>query len=214
MVRLMSVSAQSTRGRAAPWGADLPVDEEQARARILDAAEACYAERGPSNTRMTDIAKRAGVHRSTVYTYFANRDAVLAACFVRAEDEISKAEEPCWQADQPFLERLVRATLVGMKTGRQSPTMQLMIGEAEVLHMFRVAEASELWRKRLTDDFGGRIADAVAHGEVRDDVSPETMAYWVTRIVFSLIAEPGRPEDGGDEGILRTFVTASLAPRS
>jgi hypothetical protein len=28
----------------------------------------------------------------------------------------------------------------------------------------------------------------------------------------SLIAEPGRPEDGGDEGILRTFLPASLEP--
>ena len=163
---------------------------------------------------MTDIAMKAGVHRSTVYAYFPNREAVLAACFVRAVDDVDEAEEPYWRAPGPFLERLVAATLAGMEAGRRSPTMRLLIGEDELYHTFRAADASEIWRKKLTDSFGRRITDAVARGEVRDDVSPETMSYWVTRVVFSLIAEPGRPEDGGDEGILRTFVTASLAPRA
>jgi hypothetical protein len=53
----------------------------------------------------------------------------------------------------------------------------------------------------------------MAAGEVRDDVTAETMAHWVTRIAFSLAAEPGRPEDGGDEGLIRAFLPACLAPR-
>jgi AcrR family transcriptional regulator len=32
---------------------------------------------------MSDIARRAGVHRSTVYYYFAKKDTLLAASFVR-----------------------------------------------------------------------------------------------------------------------------------
>jgi AcrR family transcriptional regulator len=46
---------------------------------LLTAAEACYAEKGPVRTRMSDIARRAGVYRSTVYYYFAKKDTLLAA---------------------------------------------------------------------------------------------------------------------------------------
>jgi hypothetical protein len=53
----------------------------------------------------------------------------------------------------------------------------------------------------------------MAAGEVRDDLTAETMAHWVTRIAFSLAAEPGRPEDGGDEGLIRAFLPACLAPQ-
>jgi len=208
----MTVTGQPTPGRATAWGADTPIDEQQARDRLLDAAEACYADRGPSRTRMSDIAHRAGVHRTTVYSYFPNKDAVLAACFVRAVTEVLEAAEPCWHTDEPFLEQLVQAMLIGMEAGRRSPTMRRLIAEQEAGRTFRAAEASELWRRDLAENLGQRIAAAAATGQVRDDVSPETMAHWVTRIAFSLIAEPARPEDGRDEGILRTFLIASLAP--
>jgi AcrR family transcriptional regulator len=58
-----------------------PADEDEAREWLLAAADACYAERGPVRTRMSDIARRAGVHRSTVYYYFSKKDALLAASF-------------------------------------------------------------------------------------------------------------------------------------
>jgi AcrR family transcriptional regulator len=60
-----------------------PRTRTRARERLLAAADACYAAKGPVRTRMSDIARRAGVHRSTVYYYFAKKDTLLAASFVR-----------------------------------------------------------------------------------------------------------------------------------
>lgn len=207
--------AQTAQQRVGSWGADLPVDEDEARERLLAAAEACYAERGLAGTRMSDIARRAGVHRSTVYYYFPNKDAVLAASFVRALDSVLKAAEPCWSTDEPFLRRLVAACLIGNEAARTSPTMRLLIENNEDLgHTYHAAEASELWRTKLVDALGHRLAAAAHAGVVRDDLSSETLARWVVRINFSLMAEPAKPEDGGDEGILGALLTASLAPRS
>jgi AcrR family transcriptional regulator len=208
------MTVQTASEGAGAWGADTPLDEEQARERLLAAAEACYADRGPTRTRMSDIAHRAGVHRSTVYYYFPNKDAVLAASFVRALTGVLVAAEPCWHTDEPFLEKLVRACLVGNDAARNSPTMRLLIDDDELRHTIHAAEASELWRAKLADALGQRLAAAATAGEARGDLSPETLARWVTRINFSLIAEPGRPEDGGDEGLLRHLLAASLSPRS
>jgi AcrR family transcriptional regulator len=208
----MAAGASST--RAASWGADAPVGEEQARERLLDAAEACYLERGPTRTRMSDIANRAGVHRRTVYDYFPTKDALLAASFVRAISGVLDASEPCWHTAEPFLEQLVNAVVIGLEAARSSPAMALLIGADELGRTFRAAEASDVWSDNLAKALGQRIEAAMAAGEVRDDVTAETMAHWVTRIAFSLAAEPGRPEDGGDAGLIRAFVPACLAPRS
>jgi AcrR family transcriptional regulator len=209
----MARVAAKRSGRAAAWGADLPGNGEQARDRLLDAADACYRERGPSKTRMSDIADRAGVHRRTVYDYFPTKDALLAASFIRSISKVIEAAEPCWHTNEPFLEQLVHASLVGMEAARNSPTLSLLLGGDVLGRTYRAAAASEDWRKTLAEALDHRIAAAVAVGEVRADVPPEMMAHWVVRLGFSLLAEPGRPEDGGDEAILRAFLPASLANR-
>jgi AcrR family transcriptional regulator len=61
-------------------GADLLLNEDEAQERLLAAAKACYAERGPTGTRMSDIANRAGVNRSTVYYYFPTKTQFSPHC--------------------------------------------------------------------------------------------------------------------------------------
>lgn len=46
---------------------------------ILEAALACFAEKGFAAARMDDIAKRAGVTKGTIYLYFQNKEAVFKA---------------------------------------------------------------------------------------------------------------------------------------
>jgi AcrR family transcriptional regulator len=194
------------------WGADLPLDEDQAKERLLAAAETCYADRGPARTRMSDIANQAGVHRSTVYYYFPNKDAILAASFVRAMAGVLAAAEPAWQIAKPFSEQLVMACLAGNAAARNSPTMRLLIDNDEALRTFHAAATSALWRVTLAEALGQRIAAAIEAGEVRSDLTPETLARWIARINFSLITEPGNADDGGDEGLLRALLIPSLAP--
>jgi AcrR family transcriptional regulator len=206
------VTEGGTKG-GGPWGADTPQDEAQARDRLLAAAEACYAKRGVGRTTIVDIAREASVHRSTVYAYFPNKDEVLAACFVRSMASVLDAAEPCYRTDEPFVEQLICATVVGLATARKSSAVMLLLGEDQVGRTYHAAEASELWRTNLVEGVGQRIAAAATTGEVRDDVAVETMARWVTRLAFSLIEEPCSVEDGGDEALLRAFLPGALAPR-
>ncbi|EKF24941.1 bacterial regulatory s, tetR family protein [Mycolicibacterium hassiacum DSM 44199] len=204
--------ARPTPARRAPaWGADLPGSEEQARNRLLDAAERCYAELGVRRTRMSDIADRAGVHRRTVYSYFPSKDAVLEACFMRAEAQAMAAGARCFDTDEPFLTQLANAVLISVRICRESPSMRLLLADDGNRPM-HIAARSEAWRARLTKGFGHLLAEAVAAGEVRDDVPVDTLAHWVARIAFSLLAEPGRPQDGGDEGLVHAFLARCLQP--
>jgi AcrR family transcriptional regulator len=196
------------------WRAGSPSDEDEARERLLAAADACFAEKGPVRTRMSDIARRAGVHRSTVYYYFPNKDALLAASFVRVLAATLQAVEQCWQTDEPFLDQLIAASLRGNEIARSSPIMQSLIEDHQALGAaYRAAEGSEMWRAKLADALVQRLEAAAAADEIRRDLPADTLARWIVRINFSLVAEPARPEDGGEEGVLRNLLVASLKPR-
>jgi AcrR family transcriptional regulator len=200
-------------GRRAPaWGADLPLDVAAARARLIEAAEQCYAELGPRRTKMTHIAARAGIHRTTLYSYFRNREEVLTASYLQAAQNVLDAARPCWATEKPFLDQLIDACLVGIAAARSQPMMRVLIDRNELSYTQMVAAASHAWRTQLHEAFGRRLAMAAAVGDIRTDVSPETLAQWVVRICISMTGEPGRPEDGGDEGVLRRFLPRCLAP--
>jgi AcrR family transcriptional regulator len=53
---------------------------DQTRRRILDATVELHRTLGPGATRITEIARRAGVQRVTVYDHFPDEAALLAAC--------------------------------------------------------------------------------------------------------------------------------------
>jgi AcrR family transcriptional regulator len=69
------------------WRADAPEDPAAARARVLDAAEACFARDGVSKTSVEDVARAAGISRATVYRYFGGgRDEIVLGVVVREAD--------------------------------------------------------------------------------------------------------------------------------
>jgi hypothetical protein len=127
----------------------------------------------------------------------------------------AEAVEQCWQTDDPFLTQLVAACLRGIDIARSSPIMRSLIEEHQALGVaYRAAEGSELWRTKLADALVRRLEAAAAAGEIRRDLPADTLARWIVRINFSLIAEPAGSEDGGDEGLLRNLLVASLKPRA
>src|SRR5579863_6328670 len=78
---------------------------------ILDAALACFAERGFAATRLDDVAKRAGVTKGTLYLYFPNKEELfkavvrqsIVASIARGEALVAGSAEPA----PALLERLI-----------------------------------------------------------------------------------------------------------
>jgi AcrR family transcriptional regulator len=57
--------------------------QRQTRERIVAATEQLHREVGPARTTISDIARRAGVERLTVYNHFPELTQLLAACQAR-----------------------------------------------------------------------------------------------------------------------------------
>lgn len=64
------------------------IDEigDESRRRILDAAEALFAERGFDRTSFVDIAARSGISRGSIPWHFTSKDGLIIAVVERALD--------------------------------------------------------------------------------------------------------------------------------
>ena len=64
------------------------IQQEERRARILDAAERCFARTGFHRTTMQDICKDAGISPGALYIWFSSKEALIAGISARNRDEV------------------------------------------------------------------------------------------------------------------------------
>lgn len=69
------------------WSGAPPVDDAEARRRILDAATVCVDRLGAMEASLSDVATELGITRQTVYRYFASTDQLFVALAEDAADE-------------------------------------------------------------------------------------------------------------------------------
>ena len=70
---------------ASPFYIMVRVKDEMKKLAILAASKMAFAEMGIFKTRITDIAKLAGVASGTVYLYFKDKEDIIA--HIAAEDK-------------------------------------------------------------------------------------------------------------------------------
>jgi AcrR family transcriptional regulator len=76
----------------------LRIDAERNRSRIVEAAQADFAERG-LDVPLEDVAEHAGVGIATLYRRFPTREDLIAACFERRLEEYALAAEKALDAE-------------------------------------------------------------------------------------------------------------------
>jgi len=69
--------------RRSPSRPTAPTSADDARERILAAAERCIDRHGIRKTTMDDVASEVGLSRPNVYRYFADRDDLLIELITR-----------------------------------------------------------------------------------------------------------------------------------
>lgn len=146
------------------------------RERILDAAVRVLAKRGFHSTRISEVAKAAGVADGTIYLYFKSKDELLVSLF---EDRVERllaflqAELPRSGSASDKLKRIIELQLGLLEEERDL---------AEVLTVI-LRQSTKLMKKYAAPKFNAYldsiarvVADGQAAGELRSDVSPHLVA--------------------------------------
>ncbi len=146
------------------------------RERILQAATKVFAQKGFYATRVSEIAKAAGVADGTIYLYFQNKDDVLISIF---EDRIGRLLE--------ILQGVVESEASAEEQVRRIVELQLGLLEdqrdlAEVITV-NLRQSSRLLKQyaaplftRYLELMARVVADGQKDGTFRSDVHPKVAA--------------------------------------
>jgi AcrR family transcriptional regulator len=192
--------------RSRGWAGSTPASDEEAIARILDAVDEVVAERGPA-IRLTDVARKLGVTRQTVYRYFPNADALLIASAMRAVDGfIDQVAEHVRGLNDPVT-AVVECISFAVENLTGDPQLESLLTrrteDDDVISL--TADTATAFClsvfHRLDVDWKLHGFDITALGE---------LAEMTLRTVQSLLTDPGQRQR--DEIALRRFVARWLGP--
>jgi TetR/AcrR family fatty acid metabolism transcriptional regulator len=146
------------------------------RERILRAAIKVFARKGFYATRVSEIAKAAGVADGTIYLYFENKDDVLVSIF---EDRITKLLEVLRReidAGDGFEDKLRRVVelQLGLLEGQRDLAEVITVNLRQSSRLLK-QYAAPLFTEYL-EIVASLISEGQKQGVVRDDVSPRVVA--------------------------------------
>jgi AcrR family transcriptional regulator len=177
------------------WSGSAPASDDEAIARILDAAGKAIDARG-AEFSIADVARTLGVTRQTVYRYFPSTDALLVAAAVRAADDfqerleshlrgITDPVEAVTEGIATALEWLPKDKHLGLLIvpGRPNPHIESVTGDIAL-------DFGHSMVRRFDVDWAGL--------GLRDEDLNE-LAEHLLRIIQSFVTDPGRPPRTGED---------------
>jgi TetR/AcrR family fatty acid metabolism transcriptional regulator len=177
------------------------VDKGERRSEILAAATRVFARKGFSATRVTDIAREAGVAQGTIYLYFASREQILVAAFEDFAEEMMVGVKEAIEAEDSALgclRAVVRAVLSGMEAEPELSRVVLDFWSAGTFGKAGTDESPGIDAGRIYAEyrelFAELLEDAEGEGLFRSDLPEETPAVIVGAIdgvALQWIVDPG-----------------------
>jgi len=185
--------------------------------RILDAAIEVIAERGYFQSRVSDIAARAGVADGTIYLYFHNKEEILLGAIANAFSafmELAQAELASESDPREQLRRLALLHLSSLGSNRNLA----MVFQTELRQSARMlAEFSQHQLKQYFDLIRSVVRDGQRRGIFRAEISDKILANCffgaLDEMVTSwLLSDREYPLSGASEAIVDVILRGVECP--
>jgi AcrR family transcriptional regulator len=173
----MNVSATPALARGARRAA-------RTRAAILDAAEAAFRVEGYRGTRMEDVAAAADVAVGSIYNHFGDKDGLYYALAERSAELFGRYMAQAYAAGATALEQVMAAGDAYLRFHLEHPGAFRYLAFEGVEARPPIADdalASRITARieELLDEFGAKIAEAMATGEARTDLDPHQLSRFL-----------------------------------
>ncbi|MFF0543373.1 TetR/AcrR family transcriptional regulator [Nocardia thailandica] len=180
---------------------------------ILDATRACVIEFGVRRTTLTEVARRAGVSRPTVYRRWPDTSTLIAELLVRELRQIVGETMP---TTGPARDRLTRGIVAGAAAIRSNPVFAKIFRTDTDLMLTYVFGRLGRNQRTLIDLFAAGIREGQADGSIRAG-NPEQLAAMLLLVTQSAVQSAGTIEQllaGAEfDAELATTVEGYLIPR-
>ena len=188
-----------------------PTGTDDARERILAAAERCIDRHGIRKTTMDDVACEVGLSRPSVYRYFADRDDLLIELIIRHARALLDRARKSISRQGGVADQIVESVLYIAEHGRRDPlTRHVIDPDGTSLGKRMVALGTrEMMRAEMWDPV---LDAAVANNELPPGLPRSDIQLWLGNVTKMVMR--GLEDGDGDlkryRSILRRFVAPAF----
>lgn len=192
------------------WGAEAPSDNDAARKRLIDAAEACFSRYGVMKTTVEDVANVANVSRATVYRYFGGRDELILGVLLRDGTRFLDGLGRHIDQVEDLQDVIVEGVLHALHTIRQDENLALLFRPDNIGLTTSIAGASNAVFDLTASFLRPYLEQGRADGTLRSGLDLDEAAEWMLRAILTLLTVEGPRKR--DEADLRMFLHTFLVP--
>ena len=198
--------------RRSPSQPTAPANTDDARERILAAAERCIDRHGIRKTTMDDVACEVGLSRPSVYRYFADRDDLLIELITRHARALLARARKSISRQGSLPDQIVESVLYTAEHARRDPlTRHVIDPDATSLGRRMIASGTtEMMRAEMWDPV---LDAALANNELPPGLPRSDIHLWLGDV--TLMVMRGLEDGEGDvrryRSILRRFVVPAFA---
>src|SRR6201993_2975747 len=195
--------------RRSPSEPTAPMSTDDARERILAAAERCIDRHGIRKTTMDDVASEVGLSRPSVYRYFADRDDLLIELITRHGRALVDRARKSISRQGSLPDQIVESLLYTADHARRDPLTRHSIDtDSTSLGRRLIASGtSEMLRSELWDPY---LDAAIANGELPPGLPRSDIHLWLGNVVTMLMR--GLEDGDGDLKRYRSLLRRLVAP--
>jgi AcrR family transcriptional regulator len=185
---------------------------DDARERILAAAERCIGRHGIRKTTMDDVACEVGLSRPSVYRYFADRDDLLIELITRHARALLDRARKSIARQSSLPDQIVESVIYTAEHARRDPlTRHVIDPDATSLGRRMIASGTtEMMRAEMWDPV---LDAALANNELPPGLPRSDIHLWLGNV--TLMVMRGLEDGEGDvrryRSILRRFVVPAFA---
>jgi AcrR family transcriptional regulator len=192
------------------WSGAAPASDEEAVARILDAAGRAIDERG-ADISIADVARTLGVTRQTVYRYFPSTEALLVEAAVHAATDFLERLATHLQGITDPVDAVTEAIATALEWLPKDKHIGLLITPGR----------ADSHTESVTSDVALQFAVAMVRRFDVDwaavgftDRELDELAEHLLRVIQSFVVDPGRPPRTSAElrAYLRRWVGSAVVP--
>jgi len=151
---------------------------------IVSAARSLFWKHGIRRVTIEEICREAGVSKMTCYKYFSNKTAIAKYLIEDMFESGVKAYKEVYNSDIPYEEKVKK--MVDLKMSNAYEMSQELLDDIYKYQDEELSETIENIKKKMIGIYLNDIREAQKMREIRNDVKPEFMLYFLNNLTEML----------------------------
>jgi AcrR family transcriptional regulator len=151
---------------------------------IAAAAKSLFWKHGIRRVTIEEICQDAGVSKMTCYKYFSNKTAIAKYLIEEMFESGIKAYKEIYHSDISYEEKVKK--MLDLKMSNAHEMSQELLDDIYKNQDEELSETIETIKKRMIGIYLDDIREAQKIGEIRNDVKPEFMLYFLNNLTEML----------------------------